>query len=71
MTLSTAVMLISLGLLYSTLFQLEIRDYLPWLAVDDRSWLYRPFCRSLFLVEGKTGLTSLLGAQLLSRLRNL
>ena len=47
------------------------RAYLPWLAVDDRSWLYRPFCRSLFLVEGRTGLTSLLGAQLLSRLRNL
>ena len=23
-------------------------SYLPWLAVDDRSWLYGPFCKSLF-----------------------
>lgn len=27
-----------------------------WVAVDDRSWLYRPFCKSLFLVDGRTGL---------------
>jgi hypothetical protein len=25
-----------------------------WVAVDDRSWLYRPFCKSLFLVSGHT-----------------
>jgi hypothetical protein len=47
------------------------RAYLPWLAVDDRPWLYRPFCKSLFLVEGRTGLTPLQGVQLLSRLRSL
>ena len=40
------------------------RAHLPWLAVDDRSWLYRPFCRSLFLVESRTGLAPLPGAQL-------
>lgn len=40
-----------------------------WLAVDDRSWLYRPFCKSLFIVNGKTGLTPAAGEQLSSRLR--
>lgn len=43
--------------------------HLPWLAVDDRSWLYRPFCPSLFLVDGSTGLNPELGAQLIARLR--
>lgn len=38
LTLSTAVMLVSLGLLYSTLFRLELRDYLPWLAVSLIVW---------------------------------
>jgi hypothetical protein len=47
------------------------RAYLPWLAIDDRSWLYRPFCKSLFLVEGKTGLTPLMGEQLLASLSRL
>jgi hypothetical protein len=28
----------------------------PWLAVDDRSWLFRPFNRNLLLVDGRTGL---------------
>lgn len=28
-----------------------------WLAVDDRSWHYRPFCKSLLLVDGRDGLT--------------
>ena len=45
--------------------------YLPWLAVDDRSWLYRPFCKSLFLVDGRTGLTPSAGAELAARLRSL
>jgi hypothetical protein len=45
--------------------------HLPWLAVDDRSWLYRPFCRSLFLVDGRTGLTPETGDQLAARLRKL
>lgn len=42
-----------------------------WVAVDDRSWLYRPFCKSLFLVDGRTGLTQASGSQLASRLRSL
>lgn len=45
--------------------------HLPWLGVDDRSWLYRPFCRSLCLVDGKTGLTPETGAQLAARLRTI
>ena len=43
--------------------------HLPWLAVDDRSWNYRPFCESLLLVDGATGLTGLNGAQLVRRLQ--
>ena len=42
--------------------------HLPWFAVDDRSWLYRPFCPSLFLVDGSAGLNPELGAQLVARL---
>lgn len=42
-----------------------------WLAVDDRPWLFRPFCANLFLVDGKQGLTegssSLLRARLTSK----
>ncbi|PIF28351.1 hypothetical protein CLU88_3259 [Acidovorax sp. 56] len=45
--------------------------YLPWLALDDRSWLFRPFCKSLFLVNGKTGLTASAGEQLKERMRQL
>ncbi|WP_426303981.1 HAD domain-containing protein [Acidovorax facilis] len=41
-----------------------------WVAVDDRSWLYRPFCKSLFLVDGRTGLTQASGSQLVSRLQS-
>lgn len=33
------------------------RAHLPWIAIDDRPWLYRPFNSSLFLVDGATGLT--------------
>lgn len=43
----------------------------PWLAIDDRSWLYRPFTTSLFLVDGRTGLTELQAAKLAVRLRHL
>lgn len=28
----------------------------PWLALDDRAWLYRPFNRNLLVVNGRTGL---------------
>lgn len=34
------------------------RSHLPWLAIDDRNWLFRPFSRSLFRVDGRTGLTA-------------
>lgn len=43
----------------------------PWLAIDDRSWNFRPFNRSLFLVDGKTGLTTELAQDLLFRLQKL
>lgn len=38
LTLSTAVMLVALGLLYSTLFRMELATYLPWLAVSLILW---------------------------------
>jgi len=38
LTLSTAVMLTALGLLYSTLFKIPLDDYLPWLAVSLILW---------------------------------
>ncbi|KAA2213967.1 ABC transporter permease [Teichococcus oryzae] len=38
LTLSTAVMLFSLGFLYSTLFQMSLSEYLPWLAVSLILW---------------------------------
>lgn len=42
-----------------------------WLAVDDRSWLYRPFCKSLLLVDGHVGLTEANACQLVKRLQHL
>ena len=38
LTLSTAVMLVSLGFLYSQLFKLELRQYLPYLSVSLITW---------------------------------
>jgi hypothetical protein len=46
-------------------------SYLPWLALDDRSWLFRPFSKSLFLVDGKTGLTATAAERLNEKLRQL
>ncbi|KQB57165.1 HAD domain-containing protein [Acidovorax sp. SD340] len=45
--------------------------YRSWVALDDRSWLYRPFCKSLFLVDGRAGLTQATGSQLATRLKSL
>lgn len=45
--------------------------HLSWLAVDDRAWLYRPFCKSLFLVDGRTGLTYTMGVRLANYLQHL
>lgn len=42
-----------------------------WIAVDDRPWLYRPFCTELFLVAGKTGLDVAASSRLLDRLKRL
>jgi lipopolysaccharide transport system permease protein len=38
LTISTGVMVASLGLLYSTLFKLDMRDYLPFLALSQVLW---------------------------------
>ncbi len=47
------------------------RAVFPWLAVDNRPWLYRPFSRSLFLVDGKTGMTDSSAAVLIKRIHDL
>lgn len=47
------------------------RAIFPWLALDDRSWLFRPFNPSLFLVDGKTGITTSVAEKLIERLRSL
>ncbi len=33
------------------------RAHLPWLAVDDRAWLFKPFNLNVYLVDGRTGLS--------------
>jgi lipopolysaccharide transport system permease protein len=38
MTASTAIMVAGIGLLYSTLFKMTLREYLPWLAVSLLVW---------------------------------
>lgn len=38
MTVSTAVMVAGIGVLYSTLFKMPLREYLPWLAVSLLVW---------------------------------
>jgi lipopolysaccharide transport system permease protein len=38
LTISTAVMVGSLGVLYSTLFKMDVRDYLPFLALSQVLW---------------------------------
>lgn len=43
----------------------------PWLAVDDRSWLFRPFCQSLFLTNSRTGLCTTSAERLVVRLLKL
>lgn len=42
-----------------------------WLAVDDRSWMFRPFCKSLLLVDGREGLTEATACRLVTRLHDL
>lgn len=45
--------------------------HIAWVAVDDRAWLFRPFCVELFLVSGKTGLNAEAGGKLFERLQRL
>lgn len=40
LTLSTTVMVISLGFLYSTLFKVNIHDYLPFLVLSQVLWMF-------------------------------
>lgn len=42
-----------------------------WLALDDRPWLFRPFCPNLFLVDNKQGLQEHSCALLRARLNEL
>ncbi|MFN9476517.1 HAD domain-containing protein [Acidovorax sp.] len=45
--------------------------YTRWVAVDDRPWLFRPFCPNLFLVDGKRGLDEQSSQSLRARLNEL
>src|ERR1700722_10109966 len=38
LTLSTAIMVGSLGVLYATLFHMDVHDYLPFLALSQVLW---------------------------------
>jgi len=40
LTLSTAVMIASLGVLYSTLFHIDVHNYLPFLALSQILWAF-------------------------------
>ena len=42
LTLSTAVMVASLGLLYATLFRMNLHEYLPFLALSQVLWGFLP-----------------------------
>ena len=57
LTLSTAVMVVGLGLLYSSLFKMALRDYLPFIAVSLIVWttlsqIVTDACTSLTSAEG-------------------
>jgi HAD domain in Swiss Army Knife RNA repair proteins len=41
----------------------------PWVALDDRSWLFRPFSKHLVLTDGSVGLTAETVNTLRSRLQ--
>lgn len=57
MTASTAIMIAGIGILYSTLFQMSLREYLPWIAVSLLLWntisqVVTDACQSLIGAEG-------------------
>jgi len=54
LTLSTAVLVGALGVLYSTLFKMALRDYLPFLAISQILWSFI----STTVAEGCTCFTS-------------
>src|SRR3712207_5332078 len=54
LSLSTAIMVVALGLLYATLFALPVSEYLPYLAVSLIVWNLV----SQVVTEGCTSLTS-------------
>jgi len=41
-----------------TWMRMHSKPWVPWLALDDRAWNFRPFERRLILTERKTGLTA-------------
>jgi len=55
LTLSMAVMVASLGLIYGTLFRLDLEGYLPFLAIGLATWTFV----SSFLNEGCSGFIEL------------
>jgi lipopolysaccharide transport system permease protein len=57
LTLSTAVMLLTLGFLYAALFNMSVREYLPWLGASLIIWtvisqIIQDACASLTSAEG-------------------
>ncbi|HZF77474.1 MAG TPA: ABC transporter permease [Acetobacteraceae bacterium] len=57
MTASTAIMVVAIGLVYSTLFRMPLREYMPWLAVSLLIWntisqIVNDACLSLIGSEG-------------------
>ena len=54
LTLSTAVLVAALGVLYSTLFKMSLREYLPFLAISQILWS----CISTPVAEGCTCFTA-------------
>src|SRR6185437_5723680 len=40
LTISTAVMVAALGVLYATLFHMDVHDYLPFLALSQVLWAF-------------------------------
>lgn len=47
------------------------RPWVPWIAVDDDAWRFKPHSKRLFLVDGKIGLTAASVDALRARLETL
>ncbi|MDP3522302.1 MAG: HAD domain-containing protein [Hydrogenophaga sp.] len=46
-------------------------SHFPWLALDDRAWLFRPFSQFLYLTDGEVGLTQELAEGLVAKVASL